>query len=187
LKIIPFYKNEKQLIKKSVSGHREAQQRLYDTYAPKMLGVCRRYVKDIQFAEDVMVDGFVKVFKNLNSFRFEGSFEGWVRRIMIRESISFLRKRQFVVYDDDVYERNQPAGIRDSSEIDTEYIQELIDNLPNGYKLVFVLHTIEGYKHNEIAEMLQISEGTSRSQLFKSRKILQAELKKQNIIGYGTE
>lgn len=187
MKIIPFYKNERQLIKKSASGHREAQQRLYDKYAPKMLGVCRRYVKDIHYAEDVMVDGFVKVFKNLSSFRFEGSFEGWIRRIMIRESISFLRKRQFVVYDDEIYERNQPAGISDSNEVDTEYIQQLIDNLPNGYKLVFVLHTIEGYKHQEIAEMLQISEGTSRSQLFKSRKLLQQQLKKQNIIGYGTE
>lgn len=187
MKIIPFYKNERQLIKKSASGHREAQQRLYDKYAPKMLGVCRRYVKDIQFAEDVMVDGFVKVFKNLESFRFEGSFEGWIRRIMIRESISFLRKRQFVVYDDEIYERNQPVGISDSNEVDAEYLQQLIDNLPNGYKLVFVLHTIEGYKHQEIAEMLQISEGTSRSQLFKSRKLLQEQLKKQNIIGYGTE
>jgi len=141
----------------------------------------------MQFAEDVMVDGFVKVFKNLDSFRFEGSFEGWIRRIMIRESISFLRKRQFVVYDNEVYERNQQGGISDSSELDAEYIQQLIDNLPNGYKLVFVLYTIEGYKHNEIAEMLQISEGTSRSQLFKSRKLLQEQLKKQNIIGYGTE
>ena len=175
------------MIKKSASGNREAQQRLYDKYAPKMLGVCRRYVKDIQFAEDVMVDGFVKVFKNLDSFRFEGSFEGWVRRIMVRQSISFLRKRQFVVYDDEVYERNQPAGIADHNEVDAEYIQQLIDNLPSGYKMVFVLHTIEGYKHNEIAEILQISEGTSRSQLFKSRKLLQQQLKKQNIIGYGTE
>lgn len=187
MKIIRFYKNEKQLIQKSASGHREAQQRLYDKYAAKMLGVCRRYIRDIQFAEDVMVDGFVKVFKNLDSFRFEGSFEGWIRRIMVRESISFLRKRQFVVYDDEVYERNQPVGILDYSEIDTEYIQQLIDDLPNGYKLVFVLHTIEGYKHHEIAKMLHISEGTSRSQLFKSRKLLQEQLKKQNIIGYGTE
>lgn len=187
MKIIPFYKNEKQLIRKSASGNREAQQRLYDKFAPKMLGVCRQYVKDRHFAEDVMVNGFVKIFKNLDSFRFEGSFEGWVRRIMIRESISFLRKRQFVVYDDEIYERNEPAGISDSNEVDAEYIQQLIDNLPNGYKLVFVLHTIEGYRHNEIAEMLQISEGTSRSQLFKARKLLQEQLKKQNIIGYGTE
>ncbi|MGI9552550.1 MAG: RNA polymerase sigma factor [Aurantibacter sp.] len=187
MKIIPFYKNEKQLIKKSAFGSREAQQRLYDKYAPKMLAVCRQYVKDLQFAEDVMVDGFVKVFKNLDSFRFEGSFEGWIRRIMIRESITFLRKRQFVVYDDEIYERNEPGGISDSSEMDAEYIQQLIDDLPSGYKLVFVLHTIEGYKHHEIAEMLQISEGTSRSQLFKSRRLLQEQLKKQNIIGYGTE
>ena len=152
-----------------------------------MLGVCRRYISDVHFAEDVMVDGFVKVFKNLDSFRFEGSFEGWIRRIMVRESISFLRKRQFVVYDDEIYERNESGGVSDSSELDAEYIQQLIDALPSGYKLVFVLHTIEGYKHHEIAEILNISEGTSRSQLFKSRKLLQGQLKKQNIIGYGTE
>lgn len=187
MKIIPFYKNEKQLIKKSVQGNREAQQRLYDKYCPKMLGVCRQYVKDIHFAEDVMVNGFVKVFKNLDSFRFEGSFEGWIRRIMIRESISFLRKRQFVVFDDEVYERHESHGVSYSNELDADYIQQLIDALPNGYKLVFVLNTIEGYKHHEIAEMLQISEGTSRSQLFKARKILQEQLKRQNIIGYGTE
>ncbi len=187
MKIIQFYKSEKQLIKKAAAGQREAQKRLYDSFAPKMLGVCRRYVKDLQFAEDVMINGFVKVFKNLDSFRFEGSFEGWVRRIMVRESITFLRKRQFVVYDEEVYERNQPSGISVSNELDAEYIQQLIDNLPNGYKLVFTLYTIEGYKHDEIAEMLQISVGTSRSQLFKARKLLQAQLKKQNIIGYGTE
>ncbi|MGB6151525.1 MAG: RNA polymerase sigma factor, partial [Pricia sp.] len=90
MKIIPFYKNEKQLIKKSASGNREAQRRLYEEHAPKMLGVCRRYIKDLQFAEDVMVSGFVKVFKNLDTFRHEGSFQGWIRQIMVRESLSHL-------------------------------------------------------------------------------------------------
>mgnify|MGYP003872242821 CR=1 FL=1 len=187
MKIIPFYTSERQLIKKSLDGDREAQRRLYENHAPKMLGVCRQYVKDIHFAEDVMVNGFVKVFRHLNTFKFEGSFEGWIRRIMIRESISFLRKRQFVVYDNEVYDRNEAREVSVSNDMDTEHIQELIDNLPEGYKLVFVLFAIEGYKHHEIAEMLQISEGTSRSQLFKARKLLQAQLKKRNIIGYGSQ
>ncbi|MFS4469661.1 RNA polymerase sigma factor [Maribacter sp. 2210JD10-5] len=186
MKIIPFYKNESQLIRKASNGNRDAQQRIYSKYAPKMLGVCRQYIKDIHFAEDVMVQGFLKVFTHLGSFKFKGSFEGWVRRIMIRESISYLRKQQFVVYDDEIYEKNQYGDLDQTTDMDTEHIQQLIDGLPQGYKMVFVLYTVEGYKHYEIAEMLSISESTSKSQLFKARKVLQEQLKKQNIIGYGT-
>ena len=187
MKIIPFYKNEKQLIRKSASGNREAQRRLYEKYAPKMLGVCRRYIKDLQFAEDVMVSGFVKVFNNLESFRHEGSFEGWIRKIMVRESISYLRKNQFVVFDDTVLEKVSVQSTVDSYDWDTELIQSLIDALPDGYRTVFVLYAIDGYKHEEIAKELDISESTSKSQLFKARRLLQGQLKKQNIIGYGTE
>jgi RNA polymerase sigma-70 factor (ECF subfamily) len=186
LKIISIYNNEKQLIKKAAAGNHEAQKRIYDKHAPKMLGICRQYVRDLQFAEDVMIGGFLKVFKNVESFKFNGSFEGWIRRIMIRESISYVRKKQFVVYDDELYERNEAKGNIISSELDVEHIQILIDALPEGYKMVFILFVIEGYKHNEIAELLQISESTSKSQLFKARKILQEKLKRQNIIGYGT-
>ncbi|MFX0557427.1 RNA polymerase sigma factor [Maribacter sp. CXY002] len=185
MKIIPIYKNEKQLIKKAINGSKEAQQRLYSGHAPKMLSVCRQYVKDVHFAEDVMVKGFLKMFENLHTFHFQGSFEGWLRKIMIRESISFIRKQQFVVYDNEVFEKNQNDEINQSTDLDAEHIQYLIDALPQGYKMVFVLYTVEGYKHVEIAEMLSISEGTSKSQLFKARKILQEHLKQQNIIGYG--
>lgn len=185
LKIIPFYKNEQQLIKKATSGNRDAQERLYKKHAPKMLSVCRQYIKDIHFAEDVMVQGFLKMFNKLETFKFEGSFEGWLRRIMIRESISYLRKQQFVVYDDEVYEKNQSEEISQSTDLDTEHIQKLIDALPQGYKMVFVLYTVEGYKHKEIAEMLSITESTSKTQLLKARKLLQEQLRQQNIIGYG--
>ncbi len=187
MKIIPLYKNEKQLIKKSASGNREAQRRLYEKYSPKMLGVCRRYIKDLQFAEDVMVTGFVKVFKNLDTFRHDGSFEGWIRKIMVRESISHLRKNQFVVYDDVFLEKAHPQTARDSFSWDVEHIQTLIDALPDGYRAVFVSHALEGYKHQEIAEMLDITESTSKSQLFKARRVLQERLRQQNIVGYGTE
>lgn len=185
MKIIPFYKNEKQLIKKASSGNRDAQERLYKKHAPKMLSVCRQYIKDIHFAEDVMVQGFLKMFNKLDTFKFEGSFEGWLRRIMIRESISYLRKQQFVVYDDEVYEKNQTDEISQSTDLDTEHIQQLIDALPQGYKMVFILYTVEGYKHKEIAEMLSITESTSKTQLLKARKLLQDQLRQQNIIGYG--
>ncbi|MGC1515248.1 MAG: RNA polymerase sigma factor [Maribacter sp.] len=187
MKLIPFYKNEKQLIKKAIAGQHGAQELLYKKFAPKMLGVCRQYIKDLHFAEDVMVQGFVKMFNKLDTYRFEGSFEGWLRRIMVRESISFLRKQQFVVYDDEIFESNQGFGEVQTTDLDTEYVQQLIDSLPQGYKMVFVLFVVEGYKHREIAEMLSISESTSKSQFFKARKMLQEQLKKQNILGYGNQ
>lgn len=186
VKIIPIYKNEKQLIKRAAAGNREAQQCIYGKFSPKMLGVCRQYVKDLHFAEDVMINGFLKVFKNLDSYKFKGSFEGWIRKIMIRESISYIRKQQFVVYDDDLYERNEVGTQSLTTDLDVEHIQMLIDALPEGYRMVFVLYVVEGYKHHEIAELLQISENTSKSQLFKARKLLQERLQHQNIIGYGS-
>ena len=150
---------------------------LYEKFSPKMLGVCRQYIKDLHFAEDVMVNGFVKMFNHLGSYQYKGSFEGWVRSIMVRESISFLRKKQFVVYDDDAVEvREEVLGPISDGLLDMEYVQYLIDGLPEGYKAVFLLYAIEGYGHKEIAEMLAISEGTSKSQLFKARKMLQENL-----------
>ena len=147
-----------------------------------MLSVCRHYIKDIHFAEDVMVNGFVKVFKNLEAFEHRGSFEGWIRKIMVRESISHLRKSQFVVYDDTVFEANATQQFQETSILDVEHIQQLIDALPEGYKMVFVLYAVEGYKHHEIAKMLDISEGTSKSQLFKARKMLQENLRLKGLL-----
>lgn len=187
LKVISFYSNEKKLIKRAVDGNQQAQRTIYDKFAAKMLSVCRRYIKDLQYAEDVMVNGFVKVFKGLHSFEHKGSFEGWIRRIMIRESISFLRKRQFVVYDDDVLEANQVQFSAEATPMDVEHIQAMIDTLPEGYKMVFVLYVVEGYKHQEIAEMLDITEGTSKSQLFKARKLLQQNLKLKGLSNYRTQ
>lgn len=186
LKIITLYKNEKLLISKAASGNRQSQRLIYEHYAPKMLSVCRQYIRDVQFAEDVMVQGFVKVFFNLKHFRNEGSFEGWIRRIMIREAIDHLRKRQFVVFDEDVMENRQPEKADVSTALEAEEIQSVIDSLPEGYRMVFVLYAIEGYKHQEIADMLDITESTSKSQLYKARKVLQEKLAVQNRLGYGT-
>jgi RNA polymerase sigma-70 factor (ECF subfamily) len=104
---------------------------------------------------------------------------------MVRESISFLRKRQFVVYDDTILDANQTHLSTDTSLMDVEHIQALIDALPEGYKAVFVLYAVEGYKHQEIAELLNITEGTSKSQLFKARKLLQENLRLKGL-SYGT-
>jgi RNA polymerase sigma-70 factor (ECF subfamily) len=183
LKIITFYNNEKLLIKKAASGNREAQQWLYEKNAPKMLSVCRQYVKDLQFAEDVMVKGFLKVFTHLCSFRHEGSFEGWIRKIMVRECITYLRKQQLVVFDGELYGNNRDQQIYTDSDLDVERIQLLIDALPEGYRMVFGLYALEGYKHHEIADMLQISESTSKSQLFRARKMLQEKLRELEMAG----
>lgn len=133
-----------------------------------------------------MLNGFFKVFTHLKSFENKGSFEGWVRRIMVRESISFLRQQKQVEFfmDDETF-TEEPYN-HDESNLDVKTIQQLIDNLPEGYKMVFMLHAIEGYKHPEIAEMLQISEGTSKSQLFKARNMLQKQINELNKTDYGT-
>ncbi|WP_232731928.1 RNA polymerase sigma factor [Confluentibacter lentus] len=187
LKVIQLYKNESALIKKATNNNREAQQVLFEMHAPKMLSVCRYYIRDLQFAEDVMLNGFFKVFTHLKSFKNEGSFEGWIRRIMIRESISFLRKQKHIEFsvEEVHYENDYDDSI--NTNIEVADIQKLIDELPEGYKIVFVMYAIEGYKHNEIASMLNITEGTSKSQLFKARKLLQEKIKEINTASYGTK
>lgn len=186
LKVIQLYKNETQLLKKAMQNNREAQRVLYELHAPKMLSVCRYYISDLQHAEDVMLNGFFKVFAKLKDFKNEGSFEGWVRRIMIRESISFLRqKKQLNFYTDEIEVYDEQTNDI-TIEMGVEEIQLLIDNLPEGYRMVFVMYVIEGYKHNEIAELLNITEGTSKSQLFKARQMLQQKIKELNKVSYGT-
>lgn len=184
MKVIQLFKNERLLIKRAANQNREAQRQLYEEHSGKMLSVCRQYIKDLQQAEEVMLSGFLKVFLHLKSFKNEGSFEGWIRRIMIRESISFLRSNKKIEFLEDEYSHPEiPETI--SSELGAEEIQALIDELPEGYRMVFVMYAVEGYKHAEIAKLLKITEGTSKSQLFKARKILQEKLIAQNA-AYGT-
>ena len=188
LKVIQLHKNESALIKSAVKNNREAQHVLYELFAPKMLSVCRYYIKDLQHAEEAMLNGFFKVFSNLGTFRNEGSFEGWIRRIMVRESISFLRQNKAIEFpvEDIVFKNDYTNNIK--TDIEVAQIQELIDALPEGYRMVFVMYAIEGYKHHEIANMLQITEGTSKSQLFKARKMLQDQWQELNkTTSYGTE
>jgi RNA polymerase sigma-70 factor (ECF subfamily) len=185
VKIVSLLQNEKSLIRKACEGHRESQKGIYERYAPGMLALCQRYVKDPHFAEDVMIEGFVKVFRALPGFRFEGSFEGWIRRIMVREAIDFLRKRPFVVYDESQMEA--PASEAPGSDpYHLEALEQLIEDLPEGYRLVFTLYAVEGYKHSEISTLLDISESTSKSQLYKARKELQKKINESSIPRYGT-
>lgn len=186
LKVIQLHKNETQLIKKATQNNREAQHVLYELHAPKMLSVCRYYIKDVQHAEEAMLNGFFKVFTKLKDYKFQGSFEGWIRRIMVREAISFLRQKKHIEFPEETVEQYNQETNNIKTKMDVADLQQLIDGLPEGYRMVFVMYAIEGYKHAEIAELLQISEGTSKSQLFKARKLLQDQLKKLNNISYGT-
>jgi RNA polymerase sigma-70 factor (ECF subfamily) len=182
MKIIHLHQEETKLIKLAVENNRQAQQQLYSRFSSKMLSVCRQYIKDIQLAEDVMITAFMKVFTNLNKFEHKGSFEGWIRRIMVNECISYLRVQKKVKFvEDEIYVEESFNAI--DSKFSIDQIQFLIDALPDGYKMVFNLYAIEGYKHNEIAKMLGINEGTSKSQLSHARKMLRTQitiLKKQD-------
>lgn len=186
MKIIQLFKNEEKLLKKAIQNNREAQHMLFKLHSPKMLSVCRYYIKDTQFAEEAMLNGFLKVFSNLKKFRHKGSFEGWIRKIMIRESISFLRTQKNVEFAVEDIEMESDLTNSISTDLDVAHIQSLIDSLPEGYKIVFVMFAIEGYKHQEISKMLNITEGTSKSQLFKARKMLQQKINKINNTSYGT-
>ncbi|QOG02423.1 RNA polymerase sigma factor [Flavobacterium sp. MDT1-60] len=182
MKIIHLHQEETKLIKLAVENNRQAQQQLYSRFSSKMLSVCRQYIKDIQLAEDVMITAFMKVFTNLNKFEHKGSFEGWIRRIMVNECISYLRVQKKVKFVEDEIYVEESFNATDS-QFSIDQIQFLIDALPDGYKMVFNLYAIEGYKHNEIAKMLDINEGTSKSQLSHARKMLQTQitiLKKQD-------
>lgn len=174
MKIIKLHTSDESILKKILQGDVRAERQLYDRYASKMLGVCRMYIKDLHYAEDVMVQGFTHALNNLSKFRFEGSFEGWLRRIMVREALDFLRERTQLYFEniDDV--ETPPATTE--SELDVELLQVLIDKLPDGYRTVLVMFAVEGFSHKEIAEMLGISENTSKSQLFKARKQLHEQL-----------
>lgn len=186
MKVIALHQQEKDIISQAAQNNRHAQQKIYSKYAPKMLGVCRQYIKDLQQAEDVMITAFMKVFTNLKNFEHKGSFEGWVRRIMINECISYIRVHKKVNFLEDEYYKEE-AFNNIESHFSVEDIQTLIDSLPEGYKMVFNLYAIEGFKHQEIAKMLGINEGTSKSQLSHARKMLQEQVNKLKNYQNGTE
>lgn len=186
MKVINLHQEENELIQLAVENNRQAQQQIYSKFSPKMLSVCRQYIKDIHQAEDIMIIAFMKVFTNLKNFQHKGSFEGWIRRIMVNECISFIRVEKKLKYsEEENYVEESFNNIE--SQFSIAEIQYLIDSLPDGYKMVFNLYAIEGYKHQEIASMLGINEGTSKSQLSHARKMLQGQINKLKNYSNGTE
>lgn len=175
MKIVHLYQNENELIQLAVAQNRSAQQHIYLKFSAKMLSVCRKYIKDLQEAEDVLLKAFFKVFTQMKSFGHTGSFEGWIRKIVINECISFIRSKKKISFLDDELYKEEPTIITEC-DFTVDEIQVLIDGLPDGCKLVFNLFVFEGYKHPEIAKLLSITEGTSKSQLAHARKLLQKQL-----------
>jgi len=165
--------NDSQLIKQSLQNNRQAQKLLYEKFSPKMLSLCAYYIKDLQQSEEVMLNGFLKVFTKLKQYSNKGSFEGWIRKIMVFECISYLRKKNQLVFTDNI-EIFEPI-IENEVElgIAVEDLHNYIDALPEGCKVIFNMYVIEGYKHAEIAEILNVSIGTTKTQLYRARKALQ--------------
>lgn len=169
------------------AGDRKMQEMLYKLTASKMLAVCMRYAKDHMEAEDVLQMGYVKVFQKVKDYRGEGSFEGWIRRIMVNTAIESYRKNLrtlSVVPIEDAYE--QPSQGFDFSSLGMQDLMKVIQKLADGYRMVFNMYIIEGYSHKEIAEALGITEGASKSQLSRARAILQQEIIKMEGFGYAT-
>ena len=174
---------EEELLEGCRKGKASAQRGLYDRLAPKMLGVCFRYIKDREEAEHVMIGGLVKVFDKLDQFKGDGSFEGWVRRIVVNDCLMYIRKNRNMSLQSDIEDVNDDPNLKVMEEqLDAKDLIKLIEELPVGYRTVFNLYAIEGYNHAEIAKQLEISENTSKSQLSRARKWLQnrlAELEKE--------
>ncbi len=179
MKIVSLHVNDLELVTLAASNNRKAQQAIYEKFSPKMLSICRRYFADIQEAEDAMIKAFLKVFTQIQAFENNGSFEGWIKRIVVNECIDQLRKSKLVTTDfPEHYVEETQSEIENSFGV--EQIQHYIDLLPTGCKMVFNLYVIEGYKHQEISEMLHISVGTSKSQLSYARAQLAEALRKLN-------
>jgi len=164
-----------QLVKACIRQERKAQRALYERFAPGMHTVCLRYVRETAEAEDVLMKAFMKVFQNIKNFRAEGSLEGWIRRIIVNEALMYIRKNKNMYLEVDVEEAKQAHSIRADHLAEQDLLQ-LIYELPIGYRTIFNLYAVEGYSHQEIAEMLNISEGTSKSQLSRARQILKQKI-----------
>jgi RNA polymerase sigma factor (sigma-70 family) len=165
------------LIKGSLAGDSRMQELLYQRYSPKMYAVCLRYAGNYEDAQDLLQEGFIKVFRNLDKFRHEGSFEGWLRRVFVNTSIEHYRRK---IHLNSISEKEETiiedASVSVLDQLAERDIIQLVQELSPGYRTVFNLYVIEGYSHKEIAEMMHISEGTSKSQLARAKSILQKKV-----------
>lgn len=172
---VPMHQMEyNQLLKDCLKLKPEAQRMLYEHFAPSMLGVCFRYTKSMSDAEEVLQEGFVKVFSRLSQFKGDGELGGWIRKIMVNTALTYLKTNQKYRYDLSYDEMPLHVVSTENPAVDlqTKELAELIRQLPTGFQTIFNLYAVEGYKHAEIASMLGINEGTSRSQYARARILL---------------
>ena len=171
--------SDSELVQGCRNNDRKYQELLYRKYAKKMYGICMSYTKDRSMAQEILQDGFVKVFKKIDGFREEGSLEGWIRRIITNTALDHLRQKsklyEFIDDNKEVEEERLDNSILDK--INADGIFNLIKQLPEGAKAVFNLYAVEGYSHKEIAEKLEITEGTSKSQFKRARSLLKTLLR----------
>ena len=175
----PSMDGEKDILAGCIRGKQSSQRELFETYSRLLLGVCNRYAQNIEEAEDILQEGFVKIFLNIKEFKGEGSLVAWMRRIMINTAITHYHRMRKHRYHDDLDEVNEArfeeTGWKES-EFTREELYQVIHQMPDGYRVVFNLYAVEGYKHREIAEILNIDENTSKSQYSRARRWLQVRL-----------
>ena len=174
---------EQELIEGCLRGDRSAQQRLYDLHSPKMYALCCRYLRDPMQAEDALVTAFTRVLKKMDQYKGVGSLEGWIKTIVIREALAIIRKNQQLRMETDLENIDQQSVSQmQGDRLEQEDLLRMISELPTGYRTVFNLYAIDGYSHKEIAEQLNISESTSKSQLSRARIYLQEVLSRHDQI-----
>lgn len=171
------------LVRNCLSGDSTAQRLLFETYAPIMMATVIRYVKSEHLANDVIQDGFIKVFKNLSSFKRDGKLESWIKRIMINRALDELRKEKRNSFTKQFEEIEFSITLNEQADdrLLADNLLDIVKQLPDGYRTIFNLYAIEGFSHKEIGEMISISESTSKSQYSRARKVLQEALKKSGI------
>ncbi len=170
------------LVKDCIKGRPEAQRQLYDEFSEGMLAVCYRYTKSLMDAEDVMQEGFIKVFRNIEQFKFQGELGGWIRRIMVNTALNYLKQNRNYQSDLSFIDNGMHPVSDDNPDVKilARDLADLIRQLPTGYQTIFNLYAIEGFTHVEIGKMLGINEGTSRSQYARARGLLITWLEKQS-------
>jgi len=172
---------ERELISKCLLNDRSAQKDLYNSYAPRIFALIKRYIQDTFVAEDILVESFFKIFSRLSQYRETGSFEGWMKRVAVNECLMYLRKNKafhLTIESDNIV---LPFEISVESDIDFEMLSQALDLLPVGYRTVFNLYVMDGFKHKEIAEKLGISVNTSKSQFKLAKERLEKIFKQKKI------
>lgn len=174
---------EKELIEGAIKRQEKCQRALFDRYAPVLMGVCLRYARNEQEAEDILQESFIRIFDKLSLYDFKGSFEGWLRRLCVNVALKTYQLKRYS-NEQSGYESlpETPDAPEVYAKLGEQELLQLINSLPEGYKIVFNLYAIEGYSHKEIAESLGIQEASSRSQLLKARKLLQKQIQQHQRI-----